>query len=149
MNHHSLIATFSESIQAYPSKRWVIALSGGLDSIVMLHLAASHLPSCELHILHVNHHLQESADEWSAFCRKQAESLAIPFTQIDVFPATSSEAAARDARYTAFSHFLKAEDVLLLAHHADDQAETVLFRLLRGSGLHGLSGMSAVLQPQA
>ncbi|WP_372737999.1 tRNA lysidine(34) synthetase TilS [Neptunomonas sp.] len=143
MSRQTLISAFLESIQAYPGKRWVIALSGGLDSIVMLHLAASHLPSCKLHVLHVNHHLQESADVWSAFCQKQAESLTLPFTQIDVFPANSSEAAARDARYAAFSHFLKAGDVLLLAHHADDQAETVLFRLLRGSGLHGLSGMPA------
>lgn len=142
MNPETLIAAFLESIQAYPGKRWVIALSGGLDSIVMLHLAASHLPSNKLHILHINHHLQDSADAWSDFCRNQARSLSLPFTQIDVFPANSSEAAARDARYAAFSHFLKADDVLLLAHHADDQAETVLFRLLRGSGLHGLSGMS-------
>lgn len=128
-------------MQTHPGNRWVIALSGGLDSIVMLHLAASHLPSDKLHVLHINHHLQESADAWSDFCRKQAGLLSLPFTQIDVFPANSSEAAARDARYAAFGHFLKVGDVLLLAHHADDQAETVLFRLLRGSGLHGLSGM--------
>lgn len=128
-------------MQAYPGSRWVIALSGGLDSMVMLHLAASHLPSSKLHVLHINHHLQESADAWSEFCRKQAAFLSLPFTQIDVFPANSSEVAARDARYAAFGDFLKVGDVLLLAHHADDQAETVLFRLLRGSGLHGLSGM--------
>lgn len=141
MNRDTLIAVFLESMQVYPGKRWVIALSGGLDSIVMLHLAASQLPSNKLQILHINHHLQASAGAWSDFCRKQAESLALPFTQIDVYPANSSEAAARDARYSAFSRFLEAGDVLLLAHHADDQAETVLFRLLRGSGLNGLSGM--------
>ena len=141
MNRQTLIASFLESMQAYPGKRWVIALSGGLDSIVMLHLAASHLPSHKLHILHINHHLQDSADAWSEFCRQQAKSLSLPFTQVDVSPANSSEAAARDARYAAFSHFLEIGDVLLLAHHANDQAETVLFRLLRGSGLNGLSGM--------
>lgn len=141
MNYQTLIDAFKESMQAYPGNRWVIALSGGLDSMVMLHLAASHPPSGKLHVLHINHHLQVSADAWSEFCRNQAERLSLPFTQIDVFPANSSEAAARDARYAAFDHFLKVGDVLLLAHHADDQAETVLFRLLRGSGLHGLSGM--------
>lgn len=141
MNCQSLIDVFSESIQKYPSKRWVIALSGGLDSIVMLHLAASLLPSKKLHVLHINHHLQESAAAWSEFCRQETAALCLPFTQIDVYPLSSSEAAARDARYAAFAQFLREGDVLLLAHHADDQAETVMFRLLRGSGLRGLSGM--------
>ena len=136
-----MIDAFLESTQKYPSKRWVIALSGGLDSIVMLHLAASLLPYKKLHVLHINHHLQASAAAWSDFCRKETESLCLPFTQIDVYPENSSEAAARDARYAAFARFLREDDVLLLAHHANDQAETVLFRLLRGSGLHGLSGM--------
>ncbi|SIS45909.1 tRNA lysidine(34) synthetase TilS [Neptunomonas antarctica] len=141
MSHSPLIAAFVESCEKHPCQRWVVALSGGLDSIVMLHLAASYLPRNTLHVLHINHHLQKSADDWSVFCRAQAENLSIPFTQIDVYPNNSSEAAARDARYLAFSDFVQATDVLLLAHHADDQAETVLFRLLRGSGLRGLSGI--------
>ncbi|WP_028468113.1 tRNA lysidine(34) synthetase TilS [Neptunomonas japonica] len=141
MTRLPLIADFLESINQYPAKRWVIALSGGLDSIVMLHLAASHLPSNMLHALHINHHLQSSADEWSAFCKSQSEDLSLPFSQIDVFPQSNGEAAARDARYHAFNDFLQDGDGLLLAHHADDQAETILFRLLRGSGLRGLAGI--------
>ena len=141
MSRLPLVTDFLESINQYPAKRWVIALSGGLDSIVMLHLAASHLPSHMLHVLHINHHLQDSADAWSVFCKKQSEGLSLTFSQIDVFPHNHGEAAAREARYTAFSDFLHKGDVLLLAHHADDQAETVLFRLLRGSGLRGLAGM--------
>ncbi|BBB28546.1 tRNA lysidine(34) synthetase TilS [Neptunomonas japonica] len=141
MSRLPLIADFLESINQYPAKRWVIALSGGLDSIVMLHLAASNLPSSMLHVLHINHHLQSSADEWSTFCKSQSEDLSLPFSQIDVFPENNGEAAARDARYLAFKDFLQDGDGLLLAHHADDQAETILFRLLRGSGLRGLAGI--------
>ena len=143
MSLSPLVTDFLESINQYPAKRWVIALSGGLDSIVMLHLAASHLPPDKLHVLHVNHHLQSSADAWAAFCKKQSEDLFLSFSQVNVFPHNNSESAARDARYNAFSGFLQRGDVLLLAHHADDQAETVLFRLLRGSGLRGLAGMPA------
>jgi tRNA(Ile)-lysidine synthase len=141
MSRLPLVTDFLESINQYPAKRWVIALSGGLDSIVMLHIAASHLPSNKLHVLHINHHLQSSADEWSAFCKRQSDALSLPFSQIDVFPLNNGEAAARDARYIAFKDFLQAGDGLLLGHHADDQAETILFRLLRGSGLRGLAGI--------
>lgn len=141
MSRLPLVSAFLESVNQYPTKRWVIALSGGLDSVVMLHLAASHLPPEMLHVLHINHHLQSSADAWSVFCKNQSENLSLAFSQIDVFPHKKGEAAARDARYVAFKGFLQDGDTLLLAHHADDQAETILFRLLRGSGLRGLAGI--------
>lgn len=131
-------------------KRLWVALSGGLDSVLLLHLTAfcrgSHAP---LGAIHVNHQLQPNAVEAESFCRAQCERLGIPLVVRRVTVSTGKEAsgtggveeAARHARYGVFEQLLEAGDVLLMAHHADDQAETVLFRLLRGSGVAGLSGM--------
>lgn len=124
-------------------KRWVVAHSGGLDSQVLLLIAAKTLPSSRLLVVHVNHHLQDQADAWAEFSKTQAEQLSLAFCQLDVFPKNSSENAAREARYEAFSNVLEPGDCLLMGHHADDQAETILFRMLRGSGLAGLSGIAA------
>ncbi len=109
--------------------------------MVLLHLAASTLDHQTLHVLHINHHLQLAADEWSLFCQQQADRLSIPFTKIDVYPKDGSEAAARESRYRAFEAFLQPGDLLLQGHHGDDQAETMLFRLVRGTGPRGLAGI--------
>ncbi len=136
-----LVADFLKCCNQYPCNRWVIGLSGGLDSIVLLQLASLYLPHSKLHVVHVNHHLQTLADDWAQFCFDQATVRGISFTQCDVVPKSSSELDARDARYTAFESFLNEGDTLLLAHHANDQVETLLFRLMRGSGLKGMCGM--------
>ena len=136
-----LITEFIQQCNQHAATRWVVGLSGGLDSIVLLELAFRTLPASKLHVVHVNHHLQEKADEWAAFCENQAAIRGLPFTLFDVSPHSSSEASAREARYAAFESFLEEGDILLLAHHANDQAETLLFRLMRGAGLKGLSGM--------
>ncbi|MDF2181780.1 tRNA lysidine(34) synthetase TilS [Neptuniibacter sp. CAU 1671] len=132
-----------EATQSFtqPVRRWVLAHSGGLDSQVLLHLAASQTRYRPLHVLHINHQLQASAQDWAGFSAAQAERFGVEYSAIEVIPESSSEKAARDARYQAFEQFLQPGDCLLLAQHADDQAETVLFRLLRGSGPNGLSGM--------
>ena len=122
---------------------WV-ALSGGLDSTVLLHqLHAQGLKS--LHAIHIHHGLQAKADRWAAHCRAYCKALKVPFTleQIKV-PARSPqgpESAARSARYAAFRKHLRHGDCLVTAHHRDDQAETVLLRLLRGTGVQGLAAM--------
>lgn len=131
-------------------KRLWVALSGGLDSVVLLHLAAvCHQSHAPLGAIHINHQLQPNAGETEAFCRAQCERLDIPLMVRRVVVSTGKEAfarggieeAARHARYGAFEALLEPGDVLLMAHHADDQAETVLFRLIRGTGVPGLSGM--------
>ncbi len=127
-----------------------VALSGGLDSVLLLHLAVScHRARVPVEAIHVNHQLQHNAGETESFCRDLCGGLGIPLVVRRVTVTTGKEAdsaggveeAARKARYQVFEELLEPGDLLLMAHHADDQAETVLFRLLRGSGVAGLAGM--------
>lgn len=123
--------------------RWVVAFSGGLDSTVLLH-ALNALPERpSLHALHIHHGLQAEADDWQRHCEGFAKSQGITFhaLAVSVDDRASVEEAARRARYEAFDSFLEAGDLLLQAHHLDDQAETLLLRLFRGTGLEGLKGM--------
>jgi tRNA(Ile)-lysidine synthase len=117
--------------------------SGGLDSTVLLHLLKQRgLP---VKALHVNHHLQPSASRWVEHCRAVSAQLGVPFYVLDVKVNPNDpegpEGAARAARYGAFRSVMKPGDCLATAHHQDDQAETVLLRLLRGSGVGGLAAM--------
>lgn len=125
----------------------VVALSGGLDSRVLLHALARVAPDFPLAVraLHVHHGLSPNADAWAVrvqeFCA--AEGVACALQRVQVAPGASRENAAREARQGAFRAALAPGEALLLAQHRDDQAETVLFRLLRGAGLAGLGGMRA------
>ncbi|MGC1331363.1 tRNA lysidine(34) synthetase TilS [Pseudomonas sp.] len=127
--------------------RWHIALSGGLDSTVLLHQLAT-LARTEsfppLRAIHVHHGLQAAADAWPHHCQRLCDALGVPLTvvRVQVAPGASLEAAAREARYAAFEQVLGEGEVLLTGQHRDDQAETLLFRLLRGTGVRGLAGMS-------
>ncbi|MGE8069726.1 tRNA lysidine(34) synthetase TilS [Pseudomonas sp. NPDC089569] len=125
---------------------WHIAFSGGLDSTVLLHLlgrlaTTESLPP--LSAIHIHHGLQVAADAWPGHCQSVCDALGIKLRveRVTVQPGASLERAARDARYAVFSSMTKAGEVLLTAQHRDDQAETLLFRLLRGAGVRGLSGM--------
>ena len=125
---------------------WYIAFSGGLDSTVLLHLLADHArnhASPPLRAIHVHHGLQPAADAWPAHCQTVCDSLGIELQviHVQVPPGASLEQAARAARYAAFSQRLGPGDVLFTGQHRDDQAETLLFRLLRGAGLRGLAAM--------
>lgn len=136
---------FNQQLENHSSevKRWVIGLSGGLDSVVLLHLAARALPAEQLLVVTVDHQLQAQSSQWTTFCRGLAESLHLPFyhEKVVVAESASIESAARDARYRVFEKILQPGDCLLLAHHLNDQTETMLFRLLRGAGVRGLAGM--------
>lgn len=127
---------------------WTVALSGGLDSTVLLHLLArlreqQALPP--ISAIHVHHGLQPAADAWVAHCRARCAALEIPFAvcHVTVDRGASLERAAREARYAAFAARLGEGEVLLAAQHRDDQAETLLLRLLRGAGVRGLAAMPA------
>ncbi|MGF6392551.1 tRNA lysidine(34) synthetase TilS [Pseudomonas plecoglossicida] len=125
---------------------WHIAFSGGLDSTVLLHLLADHArrhATPPLHAIHIHHGLQPAADTWPAHCEAVCERLGIELSvvHVQVAPGASLEQAARDARYAAFERILGPGDVLFTGQHREDQAETLLFRLLRGAGLRGLAGM--------
>lgn len=126
---------------------WV-AFSGGMDSSVLAVLAAQRWPG-KLRLLHVNHQLQPAAIDWVQHCQRQAERWQVPLDVVTVSIDTAAlaaqglEGAARMARYEAFAQHLAADELMLMAHHADDQVETVLYRLLRGAGPEGLSGIPA------
>ncbi|GGC08012.1 tRNA(Ile)-lysidine synthase [Marinobacterium zhoushanense] len=122
-------------------RRWVIAFSGGVDSRVLLELCARLLPAERLLALHVDHQVQASSGQWAAQCGAICAGLGVPFQTLAVNPSSPSEADLRDARYAAFLSVLREGDCLLLAQHADDQAETLLLRLLRGAGVRGLAAM--------
>lgn len=127
---------------------WRVAFSGGLDSSVLLHLLAG-LARREavppLSAIHVHHGLQPAAAAWPAHCQRLCDALGIPLhTQaVEVQPGASLERAAREARYAAFAAVLGPGEALLTAQHRDDQAETLLFHLLRGAGVRGLAAMPA------
>jgi tRNA(Ile)-lysidine synthase len=129
-----------------PGQKLLLAFSGGLDSRVLLELLAVLRPGIgfELSAMHVHHGLSPNADDWAKFCSDTCASLNIPIQIVYVnVPKRSGlgvEAAARDARYQAL---MSADaDYVVLAHHQDDQAETLLLQLLRGAGAKGLSGMA-------
>ncbi len=122
----------------------VLGLSGGCDSVSLLHLLHRLLPPGRLAARHVHHGLSPHADAWADFCAAICQRWQVPLSihrvTVDRHAGLGLEAAARQARYAAFADV---EGCLLLAQHADDQAETVLFNLLRGSGLTGAAGMLA------
>lgn len=128
----------------FPGSRVCVGLSGGLDSVVLLHAVANLNLDLRLSAIHVHHGLSPLADQWVRFCGDFCERLEVPLvvTHVQVTGhGDGLEAAARRARYAAFASL--SADLLLLAQHQDDQAETVLFNLLRGCGLTGAAGMPA------
>jgi tRNA(Ile)-lysidine synthase len=124
---------------------WWVGLSGGLDSCVLLHaLAALQLP-IKLHALHINHQISPNAMQWQQHCADLCCALNIPFTAVSVEVKNTGrgiEDAAREARYAVFETHMRFGDYLFTAHHADDQAETILLRLMRGTGPRGLTAMA-------
>lgn len=142
--------------QAPAVRGLVVGLSGGLDSTVLLHVLTRVTSefAVALRAVHVHHGLSPNADAWSEQVAQLCETLQVPLEihRVQVGDGASREGAARAARYAAFKSGLKAGEALLLAQHRDDQAETFLFRLLRGAGVTGLAAMRAqrllVLGPQ-
>lgn len=134
-----------EALREWGGRPVFIGLSGGMDSMLLLEcLAAMSDIAPRLTAIHVHHGLNADADEWQALCERRCDALNIPLIKERVQVQTSGkgvEAAARDARYSAFEQRLPTDAVLLTAHHASDQAETLLLRLFRGSGLKGLRGI--------
>ncbi|MEL0635999.1 tRNA lysidine(34) synthetase TilS [Marinomonas sp. TI.3.20] len=123
-----------------------IGFSGGVDSHVLLHALTRVLSpeqKSRLAAIHVHHGLSMNADDWLTHCDSVCQDLGVRFVARRVLLASqaSIEDAARKARYRAFEEVLAPQDVLLMAHHSGDQAETVLFRLLRGTGGKGLAGI--------
>lgn len=145
----SLLASFKILCKDHLQNKTIwVGYSGGIDSHVLLHLA--HATFSKVQAVHIHHGLSPNADQWQAHCESVCATLQIPLlcvrVKIQKEPQQSLEDAARIARRSAWKNMLGADDVLLLAHHAQDQAETILYRLIRGAGPKGLSGMRQVTQ---
>lgn len=142
--------TLRTFLAAFPQTTsfWV-AFSGGLDSQVLLHAVSQVVPRTRLRALHIDHGWHAQAKVWAKacqdYCVKQDIACEVIVVNAQPQPGESPEAAARQARYHALATRLPPGDGLIMAHHQDDQAETVLLQLLRGSGLKGLAAMSEVM----
>ncbi|MGN6313744.1 MAG: tRNA lysidine(34) synthetase TilS [Rhodanobacteraceae bacterium] len=144
----NLTAHLVEKLQAVPrDSALCVAYSGGADSAALLY-ALAQLPSARergLRALHVDHGLHADSARWSAHCKRFCEAMDVPIevvrVQVEFASGEGLEAAARRARHGAFAQNLRSGEWLALAHHREDQVETVLLKLLRGAGPHGLAGM--------
>jgi tRNA(Ile)-lysidine synthase len=130
-----------------PVNAYIVGFSGGADSTALLHALNSinHKLGVPLTAVHINHGLHDDAGVWQLQAENFCHQYKIPLVCVNVAPDDGSgkglEAEARFLRYEAISALLKPGDCLLTAHHADDQAETLLLNLMRGSGVDGLSAM--------
>jgi tRNA(Ile)-lysidine synthase len=129
-----------------PVPRYAVAFSGGIDSMVLLAALLRLVGAERVVAFHIDHGLHLDSGHWAELCARAAGALGVGFQSVRVAIPSGSEhggpeAAARDARYAALRELMSPGDVLLTAHHGDDQLETVLLRMLRGSGVRGLTGI--------
>ena len=133
--------------QNIAGRRVSVGLSGGCDSVCLLEVLARIASRYEIDLtaVHVNHGISGKSDDWESFCRDLSKSLKVNFESQKVLVNLKSgrgvEETARESRYGFFSNL--STDFIFLAHHLDDQIETFLIRLSRGSGVQGLSAMKA------
>ncbi|CAK9884027.1 MAG: tRNA(Ile)-lysidine synthase [Candidatus Erwinia impunctatus] len=140
-----LISIVSQHLQG--NEHLVVAYSGGIDSTVLLHLLVclrQRNPALTLRAIHIHHGLNPAADQWVTHCQQRCLAWQVPFQTISVVVKSAHkgiEAGAREARYAALKQALKPDEIVVTAQHIDDQCETLLLALKRGSGPAGLSAM--------
>ena len=138
---HTLLKSLPES------DSYLVAYSGGMDSHVLLHSVNTLASKLRVSIraVHINHGLSNNAGDWANHCQAVCESLDINLQVIAIDARNpkgeSPESWARHQRYAVLEELLVPGEILLTAHHKDDQAETLLLQLFRGSGPDGLSSM--------
>lgn len=144
----TLYRTLFHTLRLPNDARIYVGVSGGLDSVVLLHLLVTLRRDTQISLtaLHAHHGLHPDADKWQEFCEglcaKWSVTIKTHHLDVRVGNGEGYEASAREARYRWYVSIVQSKDYLLLAHHRDDQAETLLLNLLRGSGIRGLSAMS-------
>ena len=139
-----LETAIEQFVQRHVGVRVLVAFSGGVDSTVLLHALSQQLPADRLVALHVNHSIQAESDAWAMHCVNVCDQWGIRISKAVLAPSARDhldEETCRKARYAWFESLIQPGDVLVTAHHRDDQVETVLYRLLRGSGVRGLGGI--------
>lgn len=149
----SIESTLHQYFLKQADKNILIAYSGGVDSQVLLHCLASlkkqQRIKAELRVCHVDHGLSPNHLQWQAFAQAQCQQFNLPLKIVSVNVKAkaqkSLEALARDARYDALQSIANVGDLIVTGHHSDDQAETFLLALKRGSGLKGLSAMQDLM----
>ncbi len=141
------ITTSKKATQKQPT-RLAVAFSGGLDSTVLLHATIKAHGANNVYAFHIHHGIQQEANQWQQHCQAIAKKLKCHFdTQnVQLSKKNNIESQARSLRYQALYELCHEHQIsdLLLAHHQDDQAETVLIQLMRGAGVAGLSAMPQV-----
>lgn len=144
-----LLSQVKQQLQAYPCNERVMALSGGIDSVVLLHLLAELKQTLHFRLsaVHVHHGLSEHGDEWARFCRRLCQQWQVAYEERRVTvrdkARESLEANARTARYQAIYEMMPTGAQLITAQHQDDQVESFLLAAKRGSGVAGLAAMPA------
>jgi len=142
------VNTLSNSLSRFdlkPGQHLIIAYSGGCDSQVLLHQVVALRDELDIVLTaaHVNHGLSLDAGQWATFCEQQCREFQVPLVQhqLQIKSNRNLEHQARQGRYAFFETLLEAGDILLTGHHLNDQAETILLRLLRGAGTKGLASI--------
>lgn len=141
----ALLQSIKDHFNLLKGKKVWLACSGGRDSLALAAICAQLYHQGRLpflpHLLHVNHNLQAISHAWATHVQNWAAAQGLSCQVLSVSVDGKDEQAARQARYAAMMAAICQDDVILLAHHADDQAETLLFRLVSGAGVAGLSAM--------
>ena len=144
-----LLSDIEKQLKQTSAQGFLIALSGGLDSTVLLSLFAKlrqkrpHLQPLSIRAIHIHHGLSQNADNWAKHCQNLCDQFQIPLVieRVQVNKTNGIEAGAREARYQAIKKLLQTQEMLVTAHHLNDQTETFFLALKRGSGLQGLGAM--------
>ena len=144
-----LLSDIEKQLKQTSAQGFLIALSGGLDSTVLLSLFAKlrqkqpHLQTLSLRAIHIHHGLSQNADNWVKHCQNLCDQFQIPLIieRVQVDKTNGIEGGAREARYQAIKKHLQTQEMLVTAHHLNDQTETFFLALKRGSGLQGLGAM--------
>lgn len=134
----------AEFLSFYKNRPWLIALSGGCDSVVLYELVCQIFPKQQRIVLHANHQIQHQSPEWALFARNLSKKHGDHFITKDLILKNNSEQEARKQRYAFFQQVAAdyTDPILLLGHHLDDADETALWRFLRGSPLGGVVGIA-------
>ncbi len=141
-DNQNIEAIISNEINSLDSRKFLLAFSGGVDSMVLLDLLMNLVKeSDQLRVVHINHNLNEYSDDWAQFSSKVCEKYDLPLINASVKPKRQGkglEADARALRYQSFREIIQDNEYLLTGHHQDDQMETLLYRIFRGTGIGGL-----------